>query len=65
MSPIQEITSQITFRQQWNDPRLNFQNKNGKSVVQRFAKGGVRKGGIKLISLPSKDMVWKPDTFFR
>ena len=40
----------ITFRQQWNDPRLAYDDANGK---------------VNVLTLSSDDMVWRPDTFFR
>ena len=45
-----DYTVDITFRQRWNDPRLVFDNNNGK---------------VKVLTLSSDDMVWTPDTFFR
>merc|ERR1719347_77165 len=45
-----EFSVQITFRQQWNDNRLAFNNLNGK---------------IKYLTLTERSKVWMPDTFFR
>ena len=43
-----ELSGQITFRQQWNDPRLKFENKEE----------------IKYLNLVDDTRIWKPDTFF-
>merc|ERR550517_1996967 len=45
-----EYSLQITFRQQWNDNRLQFDNREGK---------------IKYLTMTEKSKVWMPDTFFR
>jgi len=45
-----EFSVQITFRQQWNDNRLSFNNIGGK---------------IKYLTLTERNKVWMPDTFFR
>ena len=39
---------QITFRQQWNDPRLKFDD---------------QRGNIRYLSLTETDSIWTPDTF--
>ncbi|CAG2108877.1 unnamed protein product, partial [Medioppia subpectinata] len=44
-----EWKAQITFRHQWNDQRLKYDDKSGK---------------IKYLSLEDKDQIWTPDTFF-
>jgi anionic glutamate receptor len=45
-----EFSVQITFRQQWNDNRLAFNNIGGK---------------IKYLTMTERNRVWMPDTFFR
>jgi len=45
-----EFSIQITFRQQWNDNRLEFSNMGGK---------------IKYLTMTERSKVWMPDTFFR
>jgi len=45
-----EFSVQITFRQLWNDNRLQFNNMGGK---------------IKYLTMTERDKVWMPDTFFR
>jgi len=45
-----EYSVQITFRQQWNDNRLQFNNIGGK---------------IKYLTMTERSKVWMPDTFFR
>ena len=45
-----EFSVQITFRQQWNDNRLAFNNMGGK---------------IKYLTMTDRGKVWMPDTFFR
>jgi len=45
-----EFSVQITFRQQWNDNRLSFNNIGGK---------------IKYLTMTERNKVWMPDTFFR
>ena len=44
----QQWKTQITFRHQWNDPRLVFDDK---------------KGQIRYLILEQYDRIWKPDTF--
>ena len=41
---------QITFRQKWNDPRLRFDDNEGR---------------MKYLTLTDPKKVWMPDTFFR
>lgn len=45
-----EYSVQITFRQQWNDNRLAFDDKGGR---------------IKYLTMVDSRRVWMPDTFFR
>ena len=45
-----EFSVQITFRQQWNDNRLAFNDIGGK---------------IKYLTMTERNRVWMPDTFFR
>jgi len=45
-----EYSVQITFRQQWNDNRLAFNNMDGR---------------IKYLTMTDSRRVWMPDTFFR
>lgn len=45
----QEISVQLTFRQQWVDERLKFDNMGGK---------------LKYLSLASSERIWMPDSFF-
>ena len=47
---LQEYSVQITFRQQWNDNRLAFND---------------LKGRIKYLTMTDSKKVWMPDTFFR
>ena len=49
-SSLQEYSVQITFRQQWNDNRLAFND---------------LKGRIKYLTMTDSKKVWMPDTFFR
>ena len=49
-SCLQEYSVQITFRQQWNDNRLAFND---------------LKGRIKYLTMTDSKKVWMPDTFFR
>ena len=46
----QEYSVQITFRQQWNDNRLAFNDLQGR---------------IKYLTMTDSKKVWMPDTFFR
>ena len=46
----QEFAVQITFRQKWNDPRLRFDDNEGR---------------MKYLTLTDPKKVWMPDTFFR
>jgi len=48
-----DVESQITFRQMWNDPRLAYDNVDASIGLTPY------------VTLPSNDLVWKPDTFFR
>jgi len=48
-----DMESQITFRQRWNDPRLAYDNVDASLRSTPY------------VTLPSNDLVWKPDTFFR
>ena len=48
-SPCQEYSCQVTFREQWNDNRLQFDDMNGK---------------ISYLVLTDPDRIWKPDLFF-
>ncbi|XP_071525784.1 glutamate-gated chloride channel-like isoform X4 [Panulirus ornatus] len=45
-----EYSIQITFREQWNDHRLTFDNMQGR---------------IQYLTLTETDMVWMPDLFFK
>ncbi|KAH7643267.1 glycine receptor subunit alpha-2-like protein [Dermatophagoides farinae] len=45
-----EYACQVTFRQQWNDNRLKFDDKNGQ---------------IKYLVLTDPERIWKPDLFFK
>ena len=45
-----EFSIQITFRQKWNDNRLEFNDMGGE---------------IKYLSMTERSKVWMPDTFFR
>eukprot|EP00095_Tigriopus_kingsejongensis_P001746 snap_masked-scaffold903_size83255-processed-gene-0.7 protein:Tk01746 transcript:snap_masked-scaffold903_size83255-processed-gene-0.7-mRNA-1 annotation:"isoform o" len=47
---VMEYSVQITFRQQWNDHRLAFNDMSGR---------------IKYLTLQDSRKVWMPDTFFR
>ena len=47
---LQEYSVQITFRQQWNDNRLAFNDMDGR---------------IKYLTMTDSKKVWMPDTFFR
>lgn len=46
---LQEYSSQITFREQWNDNRLQFDNMSGR---------------IHYLVLTDPERIWKPDLFF-
>ncbi|XP_074601865.1 glutamate-gated chloride channel-like isoform X2 [Brevipalpus obovatus] len=47
-----EYSSQLTFRQEWTDSRLNFtQYSDGTNISQ--------------IVIPEPDRIWKPDIFFK
>ena len=45
-----EYSVQITFREQWSDPRLKFDHENGR---------------FNYLTLTDPKKVWMPDTFFR
>ncbi|XP_076059351.1 glutamate-gated chloride channel-like isoform X2 [Oratosquilla oratoria] len=45
-----EYSVQVTFREQWNDDRLNFNDSDGK---------------IKYLTLTETDKIWMPDLFFK
>nr|XP_027194799.1 glutamate-gated chloride channel-like [Dermatophagoides pteronyssinus] len=45
-----EYACQVTFRQQWNDNRLKFDDQNGQ---------------IKYLVLTDPERIWKPDLFFK
>ncbi|KAK8733028.1 hypothetical protein OTU49_006719, partial [Cherax quadricarinatus] len=45
-----EYSIQITFREQWKDHRLTFDNMGGR---------------IQYLTLTDTDMVWMPDLFFK
>ncbi|KAF2362190.1 Neurotransmitter-gated ion-channel [Trinorchestia longiramus] len=45
-----EYSVQLTFREEWNDPRLRYNNIGG---------------GIKYLTLTEPDKVWMPDLFFK
>jgi len=45
-----QYSVQLTFRQQWNDPRLQFDDMGGR---------------LKYLTLTDPEKVWMPDTFFR
>jgi len=44
-----EYSIQITFREQWHDDRLQYDDMNGK---------------IRFLTLTDPDKIWKPDLFF-
>ena len=46
----QEYSVQITFREDWNDPRLIYDDFEGK---------------LKYLTMTEADRVWMPDTFFQ
>ena len=46
----QEYSVQITFREDWNDPRLVYDDFEGK---------------LKYLTMTEADRVWMPDTFFQ
>ena len=75
---LQEYSVQITFRQQWNDNRLAFDDKGGKYnsnyVLNTYLLVSVRVkpnfnifiiGRIKYLTMVDSRRVWMPDTFFR
>ena len=47
---LQEYACQITFRQQWNDNRLQFDNMSGR---------------LHYLVLTDPEKIWKPDLFFQ
>lgn len=46
----QEYSIQITFREEWNDDRLQYDNMNGR---------------INFLVLTDPEKIWKPDLFFK
>lgn len=46
---LQEYSIQITFREQWNDDRLQYDDMSGR---------------IRFLTLTDPDKIWKPDLFF-
>lgn len=44
-----EYSTQLTIRQEWNDPRLRYDNRNGT---------------VRFVALRDAEMIWKPDLFF-
>jgi anionic glutamate receptor len=46
----QEYSTQLTFREEWIDDRLSFDDREGK---------------IKFLVLTDPDKIWKPDLFFK
>ena len=75
---LQEYSVQITFRQQWNDNRLAFDDKGGKYnshyVLNTYLLVSIRVkpnfnifviGRIKYLTMVDSRRVWMPDTFFR
>jgi hypothetical protein len=49
LSPIKEIALQITFRQEWRDDRLVYDDMAGR---------------IRFLTLTEHHKIWKPDLFF-
>jgi hypothetical protein len=47
---LQEYSIQITFREEWNDDRLQYDDMNGR---------------IRFLVLTDPDKIWKPDLFFK
>ncbi len=67
-----EYSVQITFRQQWNDNRLSFNNMDGKDLNVTVTTSGsgliqdlINPGQIKYLTMTDSRRVWMPDTFFR
>ena len=78
---LQEYSVQITFRQQWNDNRLAFDDKGGKYnsnyilntyLLRLLVSISIKTnfnlfiiGRIKYLTMVDSRRVWMPDTFFR
>ncbi|XP_064085543.1 glutamate-gated chloride channel-like isoform X4 [Macrobrachium nipponense] len=52
-----EYSVQMTFREQWNDDRLNYSNEE--------VLGAGRQGKINYLTLTETDKIWMPDLFFK
>ena len=65
----QEYSVQLTFRQDWLDPRLAYPNTDGKEVIIIIIIMVIQiiivSGRLKYLTMTDPDKVWMPDTFFQ
>ena len=65
---VQEYSVQLTFRQDWLDPRLSYSAHDGNkmSTIKIIFKIKILfPGQIKYLTMTDPEKVWMPDTFFQ